>query len=389
MVELSAEKRGSVDAVHDGDIAQLRQGNVGVRVSRFAPTPSGRMHLGNIIAMLAAWLSVHAASAGDSSVDGTSSHSLDVGYHEVHEAQTPHGIVRLRIEDLDTARMLPDADRWIMDDLDWLGLDWDGEPVYQSQRTERYAQALAALAPDLYPCFCSRSDIRAASAPQQGDGFTVYPGTCRRLLREQPQMVQDKVRWGLRHSLRLALPDASDPRSVIEFDDLVFGRSTWNLARDIGDPVVRRSDGVFAYQLAVAVDDLDMGVTSIVRGRDLLTSTALQLWIRALLNEAAFHAANGQARTLPRFAHIPLLDDADGHRLAKREHSADIGALRSHGFSARQIIGYCAWLLGVRVTDEHRRFNDQPVEMTPSEAAELFTWEPLRRDHRDRTLGWG
>ena len=378
------------DAVRVGDNAGSELWNIDVPVSRFAPTPSGRMHLGNITAMLAAWLSVHAPGAGDSPIDGSDSQVLDDGHHKLDQPNAARGIVRLRIEDLDTARMLPDADRWIMDDLDWLGLDWDGEPVYQSQRTERYEQALTVLAPDLYPCFCSRSDIRAASAPQQGDGFTVYPGTCRRLLREHPQMMQDKVQRGLRHSLRLAVPGASDPRAVIAFDDLVFGRSSWNLARDIGDPVVRRSDGVFAYQLAVAVDDLDMGVTSIVRGRDLLPFTALQLWIRALLNEAAPRAANGQAHTLPRFAHIPLLDDADGHRLAKRQHSADMGALRSRGFSARLIIGYCAWLLGVRVPDDQGRLNSHPVPMTPSEVAELFTWEPLRRDHHDRilALGW-
>ena len=382
-------------------------------VSRFAPTPSGRMHLGNITAMLAAWLSVHADVAADAVPAATAARgdqfSMDpaacVNQSRITQEQPgnkPRRIVRLRIEDLDRARSLPDAGRWIMDDLQWLGLQWDGEPVYQSQRTGRYEQVLAMLAAETYPCFCSRADIRAASAPQQGDGFMIYPGTCRSLLREHPQAVRDRLRQGLRHSIRLALPEADDPRSTIAFNDLVFGMQHWNLARDIGDPVIRRSDGVFAYQLAVAVDDLDMGITRIVRGRDLLRSTALQLWIRRLCAVSADGAAprvrdvgalirpvDGRpdpVRNEPVFAHIPLVDDPMGRRLAKRERAVDMGTLRAQGLTPEQIIGYCAWLLGVRVGDDHGHANKAPMPMTAREVASIFSWKPMREDHRDRVL---
>ena len=229
---------------------------------RFAPTPSGRMHLGNAYAMLAAWLDVR--SRGDRIV--------------------------LRIEDIDRPRVIPEADRWIVDDLTWLGMDWDGGPAYQSARLDRYEQALAALrartlpdgTPLVYPCFCSRADLRAASAPQQGDGFQIYPGTCRRLLRDHPDEVRARLERGDRHSLRIAMP-ADGVVAHVGFDDRVYGQQAYDLRRDVGDVVIRRSDGIFAYQFVVTVDDLDMGVTSIVRGRDLLRSSALQQWIRGNL----------------------------------------------------------------------------------------------------------
>ena len=349
-------------------------------VGRFAPTPSGRMHIGNITAMLAAWLSVHALNA--------------VGSPEscIRANTGSTGKIRLRIEDLDTPRIVPDADRWLMDDLDWLGLHWDGEPVYQSQRNELYEQALATLSPHIYPCFCSRADIRAASAPQEGDGFTIYPGTCRHLLRDHPDEVRRRLHAGVRHSLRLALPAAGSPDATMVVNDRVFGSTSWDLGRDLGDPVLRRSDGVIAYQLAVAVDDLDMGVTEIVRGRDLLRSSALQLWIRHALLPEPTVLSEPAVLPDPTFAHIPLIDDPAGHRLAKRKRSMDMGTLRAEGVSAEQIIGDCAWLLGVRLHNgdgqpsQHRHSNDRPVPMTAQEAAELFSWQPLVANHADRTL---
>ena len=350
------------------------------RVGRFAPTPSGRMHIGNITAMLAAWLSVHAPSAVVGVPDSFCSTKV-VG----------DGTIRLRIEDLDTPRVVPDADRWIMDDLDWLGLHWDGDPVYQSQRVGLYERAISALAPRLYPCFCSRSDIRAASAPQEGDGFTIYPGTCRRLLRDHPDEVSRRLSAGDRHSLRLAVPAEGSSEGSIRVDDRVFGSSWWNLGSDVGDPVLRRSDGVTAYQLAVVVDDLDMGVTDIVRGRDLLRSSALQLWIRHALQAETLESWSTGRLWLaqapdPTFAHIPLIDDPAGHRLAKRDRSVDMGTLRAEGASPEQIIGYCAWMLGVRDTDEHGRANDRPIPMSVTDAAERFSWQALVDDHADRTL---
>ena len=529
---------------------------------RFAPTPSGRMHIGNVYSMLGAWLS--ARSRGESML--------------------------LRIEDVDKPRVIAGADQLMMDDLRWLGLDWDNaEPLYQSRNTERYEYALECLRsvrwgdesevavrlpdnaartsgsdlhdsckglqrgmhdaedvsrgvsqnlpwntddvsrhalrllPDgvcaegpqisdvLYPCFCSRADIRAASAPNEGDGFMVYPGTCRRLLREHPDEVRERLARGDRHSLRIAMPegkpapmmhDATLPSSaefVAEtaaampmtaagvsaagiatatadgpanreaghsgsggirhdavwrvgdnggrpvddvddsdgirgvtamFDDAVYGPQTYDLPHDIGDSVIRRADGLFGYQLVVVVDDLDMGVDDIVRGRDLLRSTALQMWIRHCLLAGGFKpewnadglglgassapdeasprrkatacpirandgisaamssafrpgmpgtvsAGQWPSPSAPAYAHLPLIDNAAGRRLAKRERSLDMGVLRARGVSPEQIIGYCAWLLRVRPTPE------------PCTAAELlpdFSWAPLRADHPDRAL---
>lgn len=340
-------------------------------VGRFAPTPSGRMHIGNIYAMLAAWLSVRSSG----------------------------GRIILRIEDIDRPRVVPDADRWIMDDLSWLGLQWDGEPVYQSDRLDRYEQAIHTLrdsgADAVYPCFCSRSDIRAASAPQEGDGFVIYPGTCRRRLRHDPDDVHARLRQGLQHSLRLFAPDRT-----VRFSDRVFGGQAFNLARDLGDTVIRRADGIFSYQFAVTVDDLDMGVTDIVRGRDLLRSTALQLDIRERLTDGGWHESGSvpwhesgrvpdgrvsrhesgnvpAGNEIPAFAHLPLIDNAAGRRLAKRQRSLDMGVLRARGVDSRQVIGYCGWLLGLLECPEPCRADD---------LLGLFSWDVLAAHREDRRV---
>ncbi|WP_314687029.1 glutamate--tRNA ligase family protein [uncultured Bifidobacterium sp.] len=384
---------------------------------RLAPTPSGRMHPGNVMAMLAAWLS----------------------------ARSRGGRLLLRIEDLDRARAIPDGDRLVMDDLHWLGLGWDGEPVYQSARAGRYVEALRSLeslpaprgvglASAVYPCFCSRGDIRAATAPQEGDGFVVYPGTCRGLGEGDPDLVVRRVRDGERHSLRLAMPLPGNPGDSVVVDDEVFGRRRFLLPRDLGDPVMRRADGVVSYQLAVVVDDLDMGVDDVVRGRDLLRSAALQTYVRGSLRAAGFARARtkrGASGVLasrepssasspsdvrrkrggfhvsavspwtPRYAHLPLLDGASGRRLAKRERSLDMGAIRAAGVRSEQVIGYCAWLLGIRVPADGpvggrgggkgpcaREAGNSagPVPLSPDEALELFSWDGLRRDVSDRRL---
>lgn len=390
------------------------------------------MHIGNMVAMMAAWL----------------------------DARLRGQRMLLRIEDIDTPRVLPDADRWIMDDLTWFGMDWDGEPVYQSQRLDVYEQALGLIAGGdwdvadgsvdgsadgsaggsagysgigsagvsvdglagasgnpavagnltaagnpaatnahghIYPCFCSRADIRAASAPQEGDGFQIYPGTCRTLIRNNPREVSNRIANGQRHSLRIAMPEPGSPSRIVTFTDRVFGTQTFDLSREIGDSIIRRSDGLFSYQFVVTVDDLAMGVDSIVRGRDLLRSTALQAWIRRVLVESGFggavgtigesgesatitpsaHAAITSSAITPEYAHIPLIDNAAGRRLAKRERSLDMGALRKRGVTAEQVAGYCAYLLALI---------PEPEPCTPSDLLREFTWEPLRRDHADRTL---
>lgn len=259
-----------------------------------------------------------------------------------------------------------------MDDLDWLGLDWDGKVVYQSQRVQAYQEGLNLLQegrlpdgqPLVYPCFCSRADIRAASAPNEGDGFTVYPGTCRGL---SHQVLLQRLHKGCRHSLRLAVPQNPDrPEATCRFTDLVFGHQSFNLPRDLGDVVIIRSDGLVAYQLAASVDDLAMGINQVVRGRDLLPSTAIQLWIRSHL----------QPDPSPiQYAHLPLIDDADGRRMSKRFNSPDMETLRDEGWSAQQVIGVCGWLLGLL---------DRPQPIHPYDLLQVFTWKKVasRRDDR-------
>ena len=333
--------------MHKGEPRVDQAGQAKV-VGRLAPSPTGRMHLGNIYACLAAWLGVRSQGSG--------------------------GVLRLRIEDIDRPRVVKDADRWIMDDLAWLGLDWDGEVVYQSQRADAYSQALKLLEsqelvggqPLVYPCFCSRADIRAASAPNEGDGFIVYPGTCRGL---SHQTVSERLARGQRHSLRIAVPDQPDESgAACRFRDLIFGPQSFNLSRQVGDVVVRRSDGLVSYQLAVTVDDLAMGVNQIVRGRDLLRSTAIQMWIRNHLQPKA-----------PRvqYAHLPLIDGVDGRRMSKRFGSPDLGLLRRDGWTAKQVLGVCGWLLGIL---------DCPRPASARELLDGFTWNTLAADRKDRHL---
>ena len=340
------------------------------------------MHIGNAYAALAAWLGVRSRG----------------------------GKLVLRIEDIDAPRVVRDADRWIMDDLHWLGLDWDGDPVYQSSRLDRYRQILDALrgmtlddiltrdillpaapadgcpdsngepheeSPLIYPCFCSRADIRAASAPNEGDGFIIYPGTCRRLSAAERNT---RINRGDRHSWRIVVPERANPAGAIVFDDEVFGPQRINLGRQVGDVVIRRSDGLFAYQFVVSIDDFDMGVTQIVRGRDLLRSTAIQLWIRRALESVSpaqtSPVASPATAPIPQFAHLPLVDDLSGKRLAKRDRALDLGVLREEGVSPERVIGYCAWMLGLL---------PQPVPCRPSDLLDGFTWNIIaehRNDHR-------
>ena len=211
---------------------------------RFAPSPSGRMHLGNAWSALLAWLSVRSRG----------------------------GVMVLRLEDLDPDRCKRPLCDGVEEDLRWLGLDWDeggsagGPEFYQSQRSEIYRAALEQLEQQglLYPCFCTRGQLHAPNAPHRSDGEVIYPGTCRDLSAEERA-----VRAQTRHpAVRIRVPDEE-----IGFVDRLQGVYGENLARDCGDFILRRSDGVYAYQLAVVVDDALMGVTEVTRGSDLLTST--------------------------------------------------------------------------------------------------------------------
>ena len=248
---------------------------------RFAPSPSGRLHLGNLACSLLAWLS----------------------------AKSQGGRIVLRIEDLDAERCPSVYADLLEQDLAWLGLTWDEggstggahAPYYQSECGDIYTQSYRKLEQRglVYPCFCSRSQLHAASAPHTSDGNVIYPGTCRGLT---PEEIAEK-RKKKAPAYRLMVPD-----EAITFTDGCMGTHTENLLRDCGDFYLRRADGVFAYQLAVVVDDARMGVTEVVRGADLLSSTARQLYLYRLLGLQP-----------PRFAHCPLLLAADGRRLSKRD----------------------------------------------------------------------
>ncbi len=296
-------------------------------VGRFAPTPSGRMHLGNVFSALMAWLAVRSAD----------------------------GRMVLRIEDLDTRAQNPQVAQDLMRDLEWLGLDWDEGPYYQSQRRDLYQAAVDDLASRglTYPCFCSRADLHAASAPHASDGTYIYQGTCRGLT---PEQVAEKT-TARPPATRLIVPAATDPAGAIAFTDAVYGPQREVLASECGDFIIRRSDGVFAYQLVVVVDDGLMGINQVVRGMDLLGSCARQTYLARLLGFQP-----------PAYAHVPLLVAPDGRRLAKREKDLDLGALRAAGVSPQQICGALAAAAG---------FIEPGQKSSPQELIEAFSWEKL------------
>ena len=302
-------------------------------VGRFAPTPSGRMHLGNVFSALMAWLG--ARSAG--------------------------GQMVLRIEDLDARAQNPQVADDLMRDLEWLGLDWDQGPFYQSRRRELYRQAVDDLSARglTYPCFCSRADLHAAQAPHASDGTYIYQGTCSNLT---PNQVAEKSKTRP-PATRLVVPGATDPAGTITFVDQVFGPQHEVLASDCGDFIICRSDGVFAYQLAVVVDDGLMGVNQVVRGMDLLGSCARQTYLAHLLGFEA-----------PTYAHVPLLVAPDGRRLAKREKDLDLGALRATGVSAQQIIGLLAGAAGLIESGQ---------SIMPRDLIEAFSWDKIAARRRN------
>ena len=382
---------------------------------RFAPSPTGRMHLGNVFCALLSWLS----------------------------AKSKGGEWVLRIEDLDPQRSKKDYALQLMDDLQWLDLPWDGESVWQSQRGEIYEEYLQRLT-DMgltYPCYCTRADIMATQAPHETDGRVVYKGTCRPkdVISDAENDVADtarvptatnhispSIKGGVGVGLattRLIVPDCTIP-----FTDGHYGKHDINLAEHCGDYIIRRKDGAWAYQLAVVVDDALMGVTEIVRGRDLLLSSPQQIHLRNLLFQStenrvqsteyrvqmiddllkqktdSLNATSLPHQTVPlrqgdersggggltahpsslnvqhstfnihrspltvNFFHHPLLCNAEGQRLCKRDKSMDLGYLRDKGTPPQEIIGLLAHLAGLTET---------PAPITPQELIPLFSWDKV------------
>lgn len=291
---------------------------------RFAPTPSGEMHIGNARTALLAWL----------------------------QARQAGGQIVLRMEDIDRPRCRPALAVQILSDLRWLGLDWEEgpdlggpyAPYEQSARENLYHAALEQLQAGgwLYPCYCSRAEIMAiASAPHglAAEGPR-YPGTCRHL---SPEEAAARIAKGRTPSLRLALPD-----EPLTFVDQMAGPQRLDPGAD-GDFVIQRADGIFGYQLAVVVDDAAMQITDVLRGWDLLDSTPRQLWLYRALGLPA-----------PRFAHVPLLYGPDGTKLSKRHGAVTLAAMRAAGTTPERMVGCLAFLSGLI---------DRPV---PVQARELI-----------------
>ena len=306
---------------------------------RFAPSPTGRMHLGNVFAAMISWLS----------------------------AKKQGGKWVLRIEDLDPQRSRYEHARMIEDDLRWLGLEWDEgglddlgphAPYSQSRRGDRYEAALAKLQATglTYPCYCTRADIMATQAPHESDGRVVYSGKCRppHLRRHDPGAASEgesnPVGRDVR-ATRLFVPD-----ETITFTDRLYGERSVNLSTHCGDFIMRRADGAWAYQLAVVVDDAEMGITEVVRGSDLLLSSAQQIYLYRLLG-----------LTPPQFAHVPLLCNEAGMRLSKRDLSLSMGDIRKEA-SPAHVTGYLAYLAGIL---------PEPFPISAEGLLPLFSWSVI------------
>lgn len=288
-------------------------------VGRFAPTPSGRMHLGNVFSALLAWLSV----------------------------RSQDGEMVLRMEDLDTQRTSAEFAQTLRADLCWLGLTYDRETPPQSRRSKTYDLYFERLREMelLYPCYCTRSQLHSVNAPHLSDGTYVYPGTCRNMTREEREKMNRAPAW------RVMVPDR-----VWSFTDRVQGYYELNLATECGDMVVRRADGVYVYQLAVTVDDGEAGVTEVVRGMDLISSAPRQMYLQELFGFPH-----------PSYAHVPMLLAPDGRRLSKREKDLDLGQLQLR-LRPEQLLGSLAYAAGII---------DVRESVSAAELVGEFSWEKI------------
>jgi glutamyl-tRNA synthetase len=308
--------------------------------TRLAPSPTGSLHLGNARTFLVNWLL----------------------------ARQRGWRILLRIEDLDGPRIKHGADRQLIEDLTWLGLDWNEGPRYQSSRLGAYQAAIERLiaSGQAYPCTCSRKEVDlAASAPHAEDGSTVYPGICRGKYRSI-QAAKDAT--GRAPASRFRAPD-----EIVRFDDEFAGPQAFDVARRLGDFVIAKADGTPAYQLAVVVDDADMNITHVVRGDDLLDSTPRQILL---------YRALGLPGHIPHYTHLPLVVGPDGRRLAKRHGDTRLATYRQRGVSASRILALLARWCGV----ETAATSPQPTDLLNSFRLEAIGHEPIV--FRDQDQQW-
>ena len=297
---------------------------------RLAPSPTGVLHLGNARSCLLAWL----------------------------DARSRGGEILLRIEDLDGPRVRAGAEAEALEDLRWLGLDWDGTLLRQSERAAIYDAALQSLAVEglAYPCVCTRRDAElASSAPHAGEDGPPYPGTCSG---RWSSSAAAQAASGRAACWRFRVPEAGTAEERVSFVDRVRGPCAY-AAAELGDFVIRKRDGLAAYQLAVVVDDLAQGVNEVGRGDDLLPSTARQLLL---------HRALGPEP--PSYAHLPLVIGADGRRLAKRHGDTSLGRFRAEGVAPEQIVGWLAAVSGL---------SERPAPTTPAALLKDFSLDRVPR----------
>ena len=303
---------------------------------RFAPSPTGGLHLGSALAALVAWLSVRSKG----------------------------GVYIWRIEDIDRPRVIQGAAEQQMDDARWLGLDWDegpdcggpNTPYSQSERSDDYEAALAALADAerLFPCKISRKDLRElASAPHGSNGQPPYPKELRPADLEENWFDTYHKSENPNAALRFLVSDRP-----VAFNDVVMGDVTENVAEKTGDFVLKRRDGVYAYQLAVVVDDIEMGITEVVRGADLLDSTARQIQLLRALGDR-----------IPIYAHLPLVVNENGDKLSKRNEALTLAELREAGVQPEAIVGWLAQAVGLANSS-------RPIH--PHELVDSFVWERVQ-----------
>jgi glutamyl-tRNA synthetase len=301
---------------------------------RFAPSPTGELHLGNARTALLAWL----------------------------WTRSEGGRFAMRVEDLDRPRVRPGLAQRQLDELRWLGLDWDEGPTWQSERSALYEEAIGRLRASghVYDCYCSRAEIAAAASAPHGpqDEGPRYPGTCRELSdRERAERARTR-----KPALRLRVPEGP-----VEFFDELAGHQRFDPQAEVGDFVLRRADGIHAYQLAVVVDDAAMGMTQVLRGADLLPSTARQILLYRLLGAPE-----------PRWAHAPLVFGPQGTRLSKRGQSTSLSALAQNGEDPRRIVALLASISGLTA---------DPSGCRPSDLVPTFALDRVPRGPAELAVG--